>query len=88
MRFDTADVKKIVEYPCQWLYKIIGNDENEMRKAVAEIIQDGDCIIIPSNTSRTGKYHSMNVEVSVPDEEHRNVIYQAFKEDPRIKMVL
>lgn len=88
MRFDNADMKKIVEYPCRWLYKVIGNEQNEIRKAVAEIVQDGDCLIIPSNTSKSGKYNSMNVEVAVQDEEHRNAIYKAFQEDPRIKMVL
>mgnify|MGYP002683373804 CR=1 FL=1 len=29
-----------LEYPCAWIYKIIGTDEDEMRMGVNEIIQD------------------------------------------------
>jgi hypothetical protein len=80
--------KPVLEYPCQWLYKIIGDNQEELQQAAAAIIGRQSCTISPSNSSKTGKYHCLNIEVEVIDETNRNAIYQAFKHHPQIKMVL
>ena len=80
--------KPVLEYPCKWLYKIIGEDLEELQRTATEIIGGQPCTIYLSNISKTGKYHCLNVEVQVTDEANRNAIYREFKQHPQVKMVL
>lgn len=75
-------------YPCLWLYKIIGEDQVSMHRAIAETVRDPSCSVSCGNSSNNGKYHSLNIEVDVQSEEHRNAIYSALKAHPAVKMVL
>ena len=85
---DNRDNEKIsIDYPCEWVYKIIGSDKESVHNAIASIIQDSEYQINDSNTSKTGKYLSFDVKVVVGDEAYRNKIYQAFKEHDDIKFV-
>lgn len=77
-----------VEYPCTWLYKIIGMDIDEINRAIAEVVGAAECCVSYSNTSKTGKYHSVNLEITVRDEAHRTLIYTELKNHSLIKMVL
>jgi uncharacterized protein len=85
---DDKKRKAQLEYPCAWIYKIIGPDVDEMRRAVAEIICDRACKISHSRSSETAKYHCLNVELSVESESHRTALYEALKAHRAIKMVL
>jgi uncharacterized protein len=80
--------KAQVDYPCSWVYKVIGDDQQKVREAIAEIIQERRCVITHSNSSKTGKYHCLNVELVVQNEELRNGLYRTLKNHPSIKMVL
>ena len=80
--------KAQIKYPCQWLYKVIGFDREKLRQALFEIVKDDSCDISISNTSSKGKYHCLNLEVTVRNEEERNSIYLALKEHPQVKIVL
>lgn len=77
-----------LEYPCTWIYKIIGVDPDEMQSAVGEIIQDRVCSITHSRSSENAKYHCLNVEVTVESESHRQIIYDSLKTHRAIKIVL
>ncbi|KPK00412.1 MAG: hypothetical protein AMJ60_01405 [Desulfobacterales bacterium SG8_35] len=77
-----------IDYPCQWLYKVIGSDREKLRQALLEIVSGDSCTISPSNSSRTGKYHCLNFEVTVKSEKQRNSIYLAIKSHPHVKIVL
>jgi uncharacterized protein len=85
---DDEKRKVQLEYPCSWIYKIIGPDADEMRNAVAEIICDRTYKISPSRTSETAKYQCLNVELSVESESHRTAIYKALSVHPAVKVVL
>jgi putative lipoic acid-binding regulatory protein len=76
-----------IDYPCDWIYKVIGSDKESIHNAIASIVHDSEYRINDSNTSKTGKYLSFNVTVMVGDEAYRNKIYQAFKEHGDIKFV-
>ena len=76
-----------IDYPCEWLYKVIGSDKESVHNAVAGIIEDREYHINDSNTSKTGKYQSFSVKVVVSDEAYRNNIYQALKVHDDIKFV-
>ena len=80
--------KPVLEYPCPWLYKIIGDNREDLQQAARAIIDGQSCVISLSNSSKTGKYHCLNIEVEVVDEKKRNAIYLAFKQHPQVKMVL
>ena len=76
-----------IDYPCEWVYKVIGSDKGSVHNAIASMIQDNEFHINDSNTSKTGKYLSFDVTVMVRDEAYRNKIYQVFKEHDDIKFV-
>ncbi|MDX1777162.1 MAG: DUF493 domain-containing protein, partial [Desulfobulbales bacterium] len=77
-----------IEYPCQWLYKVIGADLEKLRRTLMEIAGDDSGRISFSNSSRTGKYHCLNLEITVRSEEERNFIYMQLKSHPAVKIVL
>jgi hypothetical protein len=85
---DDKKRKVQLEYPCTWIYKIIGPDADEIRHAVAEIICDRAYKITHSRSSETAKYHCLNVELSVESESHRTILYEALKAHRAIKIVL
>ena len=85
---DNRDNEEVsIDYPCEWVYKVIGSDKESVHNAIADIIQDSEYHINDSNTSKTGKYLSFDVKVMVGDEAYRNKIYQAFKGHGDIKFV-
>ena len=85
---DEKKQKFQLEYPCPWVYKIIGPDKDKMEAAVAEIVRDCKYKISPSRSSKTDKYHCLNVELTVGSESQRTSLYEALKAHPAVKMVL
>jgi putative lipoic acid-binding regulatory protein len=79
--------KVSIDYPCLWLYKVIGSDEAKMRAAVADVIADA-WDVTASRSSATGKYVSLNIAVQVENEQRRIAIYEALRKKPSVKMVL
>lgn len=82
------DKETIITYPCSWLYKIIGEDQEQIRHAAETVIAGEPCTISLSKSSKTGKYHCLNVELIVHTEEQRNALFALLKNHPHIKMVL
>ncbi len=80
--------KPSIDYPCSWLYKVIGLDEEALRRAIEIVIGDKDVLITRSNTSSGGKYCSLNVEFVVEDEETRLRYYQHLKNHAAVKVVM
>ena len=85
---DDEKRKVQLEYPCPWVYKIIGSDADEMQRAVSEIIRDRAYKVSLSRSSETAKYHCLNVELSVESESHRTALYEALKAHRAVKLVL
>lgn len=81
--------KKVeIEYPCDWTYKVIGEDTGKLHKAVNASIKSENFEVTFSNTSSKGKYFSLNVRIKVESEEQRNEVYQRLKNHVDVKMVL
>ena len=78
----------IIDYPCPWIYQIIGADEDSLRRAVGEIIQDRTYRMTLSRSSEKGKYQSFQLEVVVESEGHRLAVYEALRAHPSVKIVL
>lgn len=80
--------KAEIQYPCRWLYKVISLDHLQDKERIVAMLQDFSCEISLSNSSRTGRYTCLNVEVEVGSEVQRNTIYQSLQELETVKMVL
>lgn len=85
---NNSQEKVEIEYPCQWLYKVIGTDATLTTDAINECCGSLKVNIAYSNASSSGKYHSFNASVTVPDEKTRLAIFDALKVHPSLKMVL
>ncbi len=83
-----ANNKPDITYPCKWEYKIIGLTPEEMSEATSSILDGRKYNVNMSNVSRTGKYTSLTVSLTVENEEDRLAIFQKFSGDPAIKMVI
>ena len=83
----TSDHLKL-QYPCQWVYKVIAASESALRKAIAEIMMDRDHTIAMSNASSSGKYICLNIEVQVLDEEDRRNIYEVLRAHSATRYIL
>lgn len=84
------DCKQKVElaYPCPWVYKIIGRDQEELRAAIVEVVQARECLVSQSNSSSGGKYLCLDVELVVVSAEDREAQHLAFKGHPAVLLVL
>lgn len=74
MKKQTAE-KQPIDYPCGWSFRIIGRDKKTMEQAITAYMRDAEYLLMASNTSRSGKYVSLNLETVVADENSRNQIY-------------
>jgi len=75
-------------YPCSWCYKLIAAEKEALEEAIRDVIDEREHKLTHSNTSRGGKYISMNLDILVHNEDDRNFIYEALKAHRHIKMVL
>jgi uncharacterized protein len=80
--------KPKIEYPCLWLYKVIGKDSESIQKAIMTACIPYPVKITPSHASSQGRYRSFNAELEVKDEQMRLAIYQSLTKNPAIKLVL
>jgi putative lipoic acid-binding regulatory protein len=92
--------KPKIEYPCQWGFKVIGNDEATVRTAIGQCLEE--CVLEfegskakdrpvqfgDSRSSGGGKYVSLGLTVEVKTEDERNTIFRALADRPEVKMVL
>jgi len=77
-----------LEYPCNWCYKVIASEKEALQNAIKEVIDERAHTLTDSNSSKTGKYVSMNLDMLVHNEDDRKFIYDALKKHQDIKMVL
>ena len=80
--------KPEITYPCTWVYKVIGEDCTLLKDLIVSTCAPEEVKISHSHTSSKGKYHSLNAELVVQDEDSRLGIYEALKKHPAVKIVL
>ncbi len=88
MKLDENSPRLKLEYPCEWVYKVIGTSRDAIQKAIAEVLKGKQHKVELSNKSRTGKYCCLNIELMVDSEEERDKFYAAFKTRSGIVMVI
>ncbi len=90
-----------LEYPCSWCYKVIASEKETLQNAIKDVINERNQKVngkareaslgyklTDSNSSKTRKYVSMNLDLLVHNEDDRKFIYDALKKHQDIKMVL
>ena len=88
VNINDIEKKLELEYPCSWCYKVITEHEDHTKEALLDVISERMHTLTHSNSSRSGKFVSMNLELLVQNEEDRNFIYEALKAHQKVKMVL
>lgn len=88
MEFNSQNKPLNIQYPCNWQYKIIGTNVDNMISAVEEILTGYEYSLTPSNISRNEKYYSLNIDAFVPSEIIKNIIFQKLTEHRSIKYVI
>ena len=84
---DLSNHKLDLDYPCEWEYKVIGKNVEDMYAAIRSTVGE-ECTICPSKKSTAKKYYSLNVTLIVEDETARNSLYIALKKHSAITMVM
>jgi putative lipoic acid-binding regulatory protein len=77
-----------IDYPCEWSFKVIGTDKQLVRRATEGVMDQREYLLQYSKSSKTGKYHSWNIDLVVKDEHERNQIYAELKHHPDVSMVI
>lgn len=82
------DAKKPhIVYPCEWEYRIIGENEEKLKEMIFEIMPREYCIESGKH-SRQGRFVSIYVRIMVDSEVERNEIFSALSKHPLVKMVI
>ena len=85
---DLSKEKLELDYPCNWIYKVIGKDEKKIKSAVNKVLDSREYTIRKSHTSKKGNFLSFTLELLVHNEDDRKTLYEILSEDADIKMVL
>jgi putative lipoic acid-binding regulatory protein len=88
MNKDNSGCKPEINYPCQWQFRLIGEERSAMMAAIGAAVDISACEISDGNVSSGGRYLSVIVETTVADEAERLDLYQRFAVHPAIKLVL
>jgi putative lipoic acid-binding regulatory protein len=76
-----------ITYPCEWSYKIIGNNIDKILEAIENAVSGLKYDVTPSNISKNGNYYSLNLKLTVPNEVIRDLIYQKLDSCESVKIV-
>ena len=76
-----------IAYPCEWPYKIIGNNVDKILEAIENAVSGLKYDVTSSNISKNGNYYSLNLTLTVPNEVVRDLIYQKLDSSDSIKIV-
>lgn len=80
--------KPDISYPCRWHYRLIGENRDAMLLALSVWLSRPDALVTDGNVSATGRYLSLNLELTVESEEERLAVYQSLTGHAAIRMVL
>ncbi len=75
-------------FPCPWTYTVIGESEPRVRAAIASVVGDVEHTLEFSHASRTGKYQSLRLELTVDSDEQRLRIFRELHEHPDVSYTL
>lgn len=85
---DGADERLEVTYPTDWTYTLFVEEEEALRRAVEEIASPHAYTLTFSNRSRSGRFLSFQLVVTVPSEEERLRVFHELGEHEAVRTLL
>jgi len=85
---DTPAERPEIEYPCTWTYRVIAVDVVGTSYAISERLGTRPHRLSEGNTSRTGKYASIQLELEVADQADRDDLFAALESMSGVRFVL
>ena len=82
------DKKLELEYPCNWDYKVIVNAHCNIKHITKNVLGERIYKISQSNNSKEKTYVSYKISLLVHSDEDRVALFQAFKKEDCVKIVL
>ncbi len=82
------DKKLELEYPCNWDYKVIVNAHCNIKHIAKNVLGERIYKISQSNNSKDKTYVSYKISLLVHSDEDRVALFQAFKKEDCVKIVL
>ena len=82
------DKKLALEYPCNWDYKVIINAHCNIKHITKNVLGERIYKILQSNNSKEKTYVSYKISLLVHSEEDRVALFQEFKKEDCVKIVL
>jgi len=79
--------KPDIAYPCEWEYRIIGENEAQIKDIVSKIIPKPYTLTL-NNHSKKGRFVSLHLITRVENEDKRNEFYILLSQHKAIKMVI
>ena len=85
---DLNNEKLILNYPCNWIYKLIVKRDADIILVLSDILKNRDYTLNPSNISKKSNFQSFTLDLLVHNEDDRKLLYEILYNHPTIKMVL
>lgn len=80
--------KAEIRYPCRWEYRLIAVDKHAALRAVKEVVCERAYTLRESRRSKSGKYLSIMLQLTVHSEADRLELFETFRNQDTIIMVL
>jgi len=77
-----------LDYPCNWVYKIVVVETVNIKKVIKEVITEREHKLVESKVSSKGKFKSYTLDLIVHNEDDRKTIYELLGNHDSVKMVL
>lgn len=77
-----------LDYPCNWVYKVVVLEKTNVNKVVKDIINQREHKVKESKVSKKGKFKSYSLELLVHSDDDRKGLYELLGQHTDIKMVL
>lgn len=87
-----ADQETLLEFPCEFPIKIMGETRDGFAAAMVEIVRlhapDFDATRVEMRPSSTGKYLSLTCTINATSKPQLDGLYRALTAHPMVKIVL
>jgi len=85
---DKTISKPKIEYPCDWGFKLIGTNKEQLEACINQTMAHRDYECKEGNVSSKGKFISINAKCEVCSQEERDKLFKTFRNHCDVKMVI
>lgn len=85
---ETHRNRPMIEYPCEWKFRVLGEAEPRLREVIADVLSDRPHEVTAGNVSSGGKYCSVEAAAEVLTEADRDRIFAAMASSEGVRAVV